>query len=456
MSECTAHGVTLLREMPCGSGVPETSATRPPSQFDEALPEFADDYAEAEYLLCGTASCYAGPATGPATVVSDGHRYATRVLARYPNDASRFSGRVTVEPFNTTYGLDRDALWLHVASLLQAQGDAWIGITVRTTSATQLKGYDPQRYADVEIPSNDLAWDLLRAIGTVLKEGGPHSPLRHLPVRHVYLGGYSQSGVDTATFAAAFGALTRTRDGRPAYDGFFPACHAASLTPLAVGEGLPRFEYAPMPPTGVPVIEVQPQTDVEGFTFEEFVNPGSASVRREDGDAAGDRFRLYEIAGAPHAATIPGCDGNGSSFPMSAFVRAALRNLFRWAEDGVAPPTAPRIALNVDDVVAEAAVDRFGNAIGGVPSPFLDVPIARYEAHSTPGPLCKLAGREVTLPYELLAERYRDVQTYLAEFTISLDEAVRAGFLLKDDRAALLKVQAAKAHTAFTRQTAPA
>ncbi|KLO40082.1 hypothetical protein ABW17_18040 [Mycobacterium nebraskense] len=448
--------MTQLYEVTCGLGVPETSATRPPSQFDESLPEFSDGYAEAEYLLSGTAGCYAGPATGPATVVSDGHRYVTRVLARYPKDASRFSGRVVVEPFNTTYGLDRDALWLHVAGLLQAQGDAWIGITVRATSATQLKGYDPQRYAHVEIPSNDLAWDLLRATGTALKEGGQHSPLGHLPVRHIYLGGYSQSGVDTATFAAAFGALTRTCDGRPAYDGFFPACHAASLTPLAVGEGLPRFEYAPMPPSGIPVIEVQPQTDVEGFSFEEFVNPGSASVRRDDGDAAGDRFRLYEIAGAPHAAKIPGCDGNGSSFPMSAFVRAALRNLFRWAEDGVAPPTAPRISLSVDDVVAESAVDRFGNAIGGVPSPFLDVPIARYEAHSTPGPLCKLAGREVTLPYEVLAERYRDVQTYLAEFMISLDECIRAGFLLRDDRAALLNEQAAKAHAAFARLTAPA
>ncbi|GAB1813579.1 alpha/beta hydrolase domain-containing protein [Mycobacterium sp. MUNTM1] len=448
--------MTQLHEVPCGSGVSETSATRPPSQFDADLPEFSDDYAEFEYLLSGTASCYAGPATGPVRVVSEGHRYVTRVLARYPKDASRFSGRVVVEPFNTTYGVDRDALWSHVATLLQAQGDAWIGITVRATSATQLEAYDPQRYADIEIPSNDIVWDLLRAIGTVLKAGGPPSPLGHLPVRHAYLGGYSQSGVDTATFGASFGALTRTADGRRAYDGFFPACHAASLTPLAVGEGLPRFEYAAMPPREVPVIEVQPQTDVEGFSFDEFVNPGSASVRREDSDAEGDRFRLYEIAGAPHAARIPGCDGDGSTFPMSAFVRAALRNLFRWADDGIAPPTAPRIALSVDAAVAQAAVDRFGNAIGGVPSPFLAVPIARYEAHSTPGPLCQLAGHEAPLRREVLAERYGDVRTYLAEFTTSLDDTIRAGFLLEDDRAAILKDQTTKAHAAFARLTAPA
>ena len=436
----TTTDVTLLREMPTGSGVPETSATRPPSEFDETLPEFSDEYTEVEYLLSGTANTYTGPVTGPAEVASSGHRYVTRVLARYPKQLARFSGRVVIEPFNTTYGVDRDALWLHVATLLQAQGDAWIGISVRAWSSEELKRRDPLRYADVDIGSNDLVWDLLRSIGTLVKQGDPHSPLRDLPVRHVYLGGYSQSALDAATFAAAFGAV---------YDGFFPTSHAASLTPLALGEGLPRFEYVPMPSVGVPVIEVQSQSDVEGFGFDGFVNPGSASVRRADSDAAGDRFRLYEIAGAPHAAKIVGCDGDGSSFPLAAFVRAALHNLFRWAEDDITPPTAPRIELEIDEVVAQAAVDRFGNARGGVPSPFLDVPIARYEAHSTPGPVCALAGREAALPYEVLANRYGDLQTYLAEFTISLDEIIQAGFLLEDDRAAILQAQTAKAQAAF-------
>jgi hypothetical protein len=434
------HLNTQLREMPAGSGSPETSATRPPSEFDEVLPEFSADYTENEYLLSGTANTYTGPVTGPATVATSGHRYVTRVLVRHPKQLARFSGRVVVEPFNTTYGIDRDALWLHVATLLQAQGDAWIGISVRAWSSEELKRRDPLRYSDLDIESNDLVWDPLRAIGTLAKQGDQHSPLRDLPVRHVYLGGYSQSALDTATFAAAFGDV---------YDGFFPTSHAASLTPLALGEGLPRFEYVPMPPVGAPVIEVQPQSDVEGFGFEEFVNPGSASVRRADSEAAGDRFRLYEIAGAPHAAKIVGCDGDGSSFPLSAFVRAALRNLFRWAEDDIIPPTAPRIELEVNEVVARAAVDRFGNARGGVPSPFLDVPIARYEVHSTPGPVCALAGREAALPYDLLADRYGDLSTYLAEFTISLDEIIQAGFLLADDRAALLEAQTAKAQKAF-------
>ncbi len=195
-----------------------------------------------------------------------------------------------IEPFNTTYGVDRDALWLHVGAMLQAQGDAWIGISVRAWSAGELQRHDPARYADIEISSNDLVWDLLRAIGTLVKQGDEHSPLHHLAVRHVYLGGYSQSAVDTATFAAAFGALTRTTDGRPVYDGYFPASHAASLTPVAVGEGLPRFEYAPMPPAGVPVIEVQPQSDVEGFSVRRVRQP-----RRRIGAPRGQRRRRRSL-----------------------------------------------------------------------------------------------------------------------------------------------------------------
>jgi hypothetical protein len=432
--------MTQLREMPAGSGVPETSATRPPSEFVEILPEFSADYTEVEYLLSGTANTYTGPATGPAAVASSGHRYITRVVARYPKRLDHFSGRVVIEPFNTSFGIDLDALWLNVATLLQAQGDAWIGISVRVWSSEELKRLNPPRYADVDIGSNDLVWDMLRAIGTLVKHGHQDSPLRHLPVRYVYLGGYSQSSVDAATFAAAFGAV---------YDGYFPAAHAASLMPLALGEGLPLFEYAPMPPVGVPVVEVQPQTDVEGFGFDGFVNPGSSSVRRPDSDAAADRVRLYEIAGAAHAAKIVGCDGDGSSFPMPPFVRAALYHLFRWAEDDITPPTAPRIELEIDDTVAQAAVDRFGNARGGVPSPFLDVPIARYEAHSTPGPVCALAGREAPLPYEVLANRYGDLQTYLAEFAISLDAIIHVGFLLEADRAEILEAQTAKAKVAF-------
>ena len=52
------------------------------------------------------------------------------------------------------------------------------------------------RNGDIEITSNDFAWDTSEPIGTLVKQGAEQSPLQHLPVWHVYLGGYSQSGVD--------------------------------------------------------------------------------------------------------------------------------------------------------------------------------------------------------------------------------------------------------------------
>ena len=142
--------------------------------------------------------------------------------------------------------------------------------------------------------------------------------------------------------------------------------------------------------------------------------------RRDDGEAADDLYRLYEIPGAPHVSRIEACDGVGSSFPTTYFVRGAFELLFRWAEEHIAPPTAERLHLATVGVVSVAAVDEVGNAIGGVRSPFVDVPLVRYEAHSTPGALCELSGNESWLTPEQLVARYGSVDGYMEQFTQSL------------------------------------
>ncbi len=347
-------------------------------------------------------------------------------------------------------------IWSRVSSLLQAAGDTWVGVSVRASSADALHRHDPTRYAEVRIPTNDVAWDVLRQLGTLLKRGGLHSPLGKPPADHLYLCGYSQSGADTATFAMAFHPSTATDDGSPVYDGYLPAAHSGSLTPLASGMAtLPRFETAAMVPVAVPVVDIETQCDVEGFRAQLrsgsiHISSGGAATRRADSDAHDDRFRLYEVAGAPHADWVSGCDGDGSTFPTSAFVRAALRRLFEWSEDSIAPPKSPRIELATLDAVSAAAVDGDGNALGGVRSPFVDVPLSRYEVHSTGGARCLLVGRETPLPTEVLVRRYGDAATYVALFTARLDDTITAGFLLEEDRADLLA-----AHTARARAVLP-
>ena len=166
-----------------------------------------------EYLLYGRAGTYRGPATGPATPTGERHEYVTRLLVRQPRDPAARSGRVVVEPFNTSNGPDSDVIWSRVAPMLQAAGDTWVGVSVRASSAEALKRHDADRYADVNIPTNDVAWDVLGHVGALLKQGGAQSPVGEQAAGHVYMCGYSQSGADTATFAMAFhGRATWTTD----------------------------------------------------------------------------------------------------------------------------------------------------------------------------------------------------------------------------------------------------
>ena len=412
----------------------------------------APGYIEVEHLLSGVASTYRGPATGPGVPTGDRQPYVTRVLARFPSDPSARSGRVVLEPFNTSNGPDSDVIWSRVSSLLQSAGDAWVGVSVRASSARALKRRDEARYAAVDIPSNDVAWDVLRHVGALLKRGGPDSPLGEEPVDRLYLCGYSQSGADTATFAMAFHPNTRVDDGRPVYDGYLPAAHSGSLTAIASGTvALPRFETAAIGPVDVPVLDLETQCDVEGFraqlkSGEIHVSAGGATVRRADSDAPEDQFRLYEVAGAPHTNRVEGCDGDGSTFPTSAFLRAALRRLIEWVEAGTAPPTSPRLELATLDVVSAAATDDHGNALGGVRSPFVDLPLSRYEVHSTGGAKCLMAGRETPLPADVLRSLHGDADAYMERFTERLDGTIAAGFLLEEDRAGLLSAQAARAY----------
>ena len=337
---------TDVAEVPGGGGVAATSGVyaRP---FDGAeLPALAVGYVETELLLSGSASTYSGPATGPASVASTGTEYVTRVLVRAPADPARFSGRAWVEPFNTSGGSDADVIWASVGTMLENEGDAWVGVTVRASSVASLQEFDPIRYGELVIPSNDVEWDIIRHLGGLLKNGAGRSPLEGRIIDHLYLAGYSQSGVDVATFASAFNDETRLSDGSAVFDGYLPAAHAASMTPLQPGDSaLPSFEFDPIGRVDVPVVDLETQSDVEGFVAEitpdfSYTNPGGASARRDDATAPDDLYRLYELPGAPHVANIDVCDGGGSSFPTDFFIRGAVELLSRSAEDGVAPLSA--------------------------------------------------------------------------------------------------------------------
>jgi hypothetical protein len=452
----TAVEIDGLRFDPIsGASAPQATATQGSTlAVGDTLPTLDSTYTEAEFMVSGTAGAYSGPATGPVAPLPESTPFATRILVRMPSDAASFSGRVVIEPFNTSAGADLDVVWLRSHALLQAQGDVWVGVTGRAASAGSLERLDPDRYSSLDLPTNDIQWDILRQIGGALKQGDP-TPLGQLPVDYLYMVGFSQSGIDVATFAMAFNAATRMEDGSAVYDGYLPAGHSGVVAPIQSGTAvIPAFESVPLGPVDVPVIDVETQTDVAGFLGE--ISPGNvytslghAGVRRDDSDADDDKYRLYELAGAPHATRIPGCEGTPSDFPTSAFIRSALVTLQGWAEAGQAPPMGARLELESQDAVSVVALDEVGNALGGVRSPHIDVPLFRYDAHSVPGVFCQLSGTQTPLAADQLASRYGSVDDYLAAFTESLDQAIEDGWLLERDREDLLAEQTGAASTAF-------
>ena len=180
----------MVRPFPAGT--PQTTATKTSSSDPLTQGATLDPgYVEKEFLVQGDASTYSGPVTGPVEVAQTNVPYATRVLVRAPKDASKFSGRVVLEPFNTSNnGTDLDVVWSMLAPMLQKRGDAWVGVTERTSAGEALKQADPTRYADINVPTNDVAWDVLAQVGAAIKKGGAQSPLAGLDPRHLYMAGY--------------------------------------------------------------------------------------------------------------------------------------------------------------------------------------------------------------------------------------------------------------------------
>jgi hypothetical protein len=182
---------------------------------------------------------------------------------------------------------------------------------------------------------------------------------------------------------------------------------------------------------------IETETDVLGLL-------GYLAARQPDGD----RLRVWEVAGAAHADRDQigaaedrfGCSTLVNRGQQSFVLRAALAHLDRWVSAGTAPPAAE--PLQVDRTVTPPVfvVDDAGNVRGGVRTPVVEAPVDVLSGLSPAGSsiICLLFGSTVPLPAEKLAARYPSRDAYLARYGEAADAAIRAGFVLPEDRAALL------------------
>ena len=425
-------------------------------------------YVEKEFFLSGKANVYDLDADERAVVRSTGHPYSTRLLVRYPSDAAKFSGRVVIDILNASSGVDLEDLWRRSWDHILKSGHAYIGITSKTDTANALKRFDAARYAELQwqvdgADENGLVWDMLSHLGTQLRKPGTGGLLGTLTPNWVYLGGQSQSGMYLNTYLSAFAdRLAVARDGaKPLFDGYLNLVGPASVA-IRSGGANPQKLYKA---TAVPQIAIMSEAE---HKFSQLpASPGfppfAAYVRPADSDSASSKFRLYEIAGAPHAdPTSPIIPNNPeiakanngrerapklytgahveTQLNIDPFVNAALENLHQWAANGVAAPAAMgnwmRYSTAVDGNARTQYTplrDPYGNALGGLRSPMIEAPLHRYYAFRNDSAF-DTDGSMVPLDATLRAGLYPGGRNeYLARYDAAADALVAGRYLLADD-----------------------
>jgi hypothetical protein len=440
-------------------------------------------YEEAEYLVTGTACSYElqgerGEDGRWDVTPSAEAPFRTRIVVRKPSDPTRFSGIVIVEWHNVSAGIDAAPDWGFFHRSATAAGHAFVGVSAQKAGidgggiaeGIHLKVLDPGRYEALEHPGDAWSFDIFTQVGKLLRLPAVESPLRGLTAQRLIAAGESQSAACLVTYINAIDPLTQVFDGyfvhgRPAagltIDGVFIRSARPDAGPPPIPEAVLSRGERIRDDARVPVLVLQSETDV--------IILGGQKARQPDSD----RVRLWEMAGAAHADTYTvsaGRHDDGSlsgerfaellrpttnlligqtetavnSGPQQHYVaQAALDHLVRWVLEGVAPPTAPR--LEVDDTDADFRKDAHGNVLGGIRTPWVDVPVAVLSGLGQSGEsFAFLFGRTTPFDEATLSDLYPGGKAeYLQRFEDSLDATIEAGFVRADDRAEILGIAAA-------------
>jgi hypothetical protein len=445
-----------------------------------------DGYIEEEYFISGQANVYDWPALGKLISIARGP-YTTRILVRRPKDPAHFSGTVIVEALNPSIRYDAAIMWAESQNYFIRSGHAYVGVTVKPVAVESLKLFDPHRYAGLSFKNplplgrtcgqsqlppapgglppestpateNGFIWDILSQTGALLHSDAKTNPLHGFAVSRVYLTGDSQSGGFVLNYANAIHPLAlraQSEDqSEPVYDGY--------LTSSASGVGLPMHQCAARIPRGdprltmqargVPIIKIINQTDIT------FLN------RRPDSDTPPDLYRSYELAGAAHVhdwvlrwgasdadVTKTGASGflsnarckqhneSGNQFPTQYLLNGAFANLDRWSREGVPPPRAQPLQIaDPRSGRATLELDEFGNARGGVRTPYVDVPLVRYGAYMDGPGICVLWGYQVPLDRAVLKRLYPTPADYVSKVKAATERAADERWVTREDAAAIV------------------
>ena len=422
-------------------------------------------YDETEYFFSGTATSY----VSTEELRSDGfwsvqkadlESYRSRMVVLRPIDAEDFNGTVVVEWFNVTGGIDAapDMLQMHTEFI--REGYAWVGISAQFVGIAgggafglPLKQVDPTRYESLFHPGDSFSYDIYSQGAQAVRNPSGLDPLNGLEVERLIGVGQSQSAGRLATYYNAIHPTIDLFDGFIIHGRLSGSASSLSQEPQAVIEtprpALIRTDLSE------PVIALQNETDV----------PRSIDARQVDSDV----YRMWEVTGSAHTDLYTTLIGNAdkgdddtyadvreqndarppfifceipvNDGPGQWVANAAIASLDRWIRNGEAAPSAPFMQWN--ESLGDFELDAFGNAIGGVRTPWVDAPVATLRGTGQPpaDAFCGLLGTTSRFDATLLAELYPSKQDYVDAINRTTDTAVEAGFILPAD-AVLIKARA--------------
>jgi hypothetical protein len=389
-------------------------------------------YEEQEYFVSGTV---------------DGKPYATSLLVRKPQNPDNFSGVVAVD---TLHVGGTSTFWPFYKDALMSEGHGWaMVVSQREPLEMFVKKSNAARYASLQIPEaigdagnliapgpqDAISQQIMTEVGTLLKENAGDAPFAGMSVKHLIMAGVSQTALHTLRYIREAHPKARMPDGKPIYDGYFPS---------------EAFLPTPLSSCDVAVIQVIGEGDFDLFRGLG-LTPAHASSARGDSDPSNDLYRVYQFPASSHVPTrgmtdpkrILGPSGglkpgeHFSQFPLGAFYRAAFINLIAWVAKGIAPPKAPPI----ETLNGKIARDQFGNAKGGVRTPYVDLRTVRYIAMAPTAegdnPVRSMIGLQEPFSPEKLRSLYRSRADYLRRFDREIDRMLAERWLLPKDAEAL-------------------
>jgi hypothetical protein len=429
------------------SSTPSVELLRGPGRPLNADAQWLDaaGFVEQEFSFSGQASRYRLPDPArEAERVDGGYRYATRLLIRRPRDTGRFNGTVVVEWLNVSAGQDIDFVYAATRELLLREGYAWVGASVQRGGVERLVKWNPDRYSALTVaaPESDpdtgdaldpayavtgavggdvLCWDIYSHVAEAIRREAVDLLGVHA-VDRIIAAGESQSAFRLSRYYNSIQPLHRAYDGFLLYDRGGPMPLRADVLAKVISIGtefMTAYLGAPSPPDSRNQRwwELAGSSHTSLAEIEGYVDP---QVRR-DGGAVGLTETLTH-------------EGGGSDYPLwsrvpnADLMKAALHALTRWLDSGIAPASAPRLAM---DAQGRLVRDHEGRVQGGIRYAAYDAPSAINIGVTETG--CRLAGHHIDLTPQEMMQRYGNHAAYLARVSAIVKENVAEGFLLPED-----------------------